>query len=103
MSATGWLTPWPWSRWRRRLPLGAGVADATLLPVLPVLLPMVTAVVGVRVVLDSIQLVPSITGLTALFGSGSLWFNVVLMGRGGSSADRPSCSPSDASAGVTAT
>jgi hypothetical protein len=62
---------------------GAGIADAALLPVLPalpVLLPMVTAVaVGVRVVLDAIQLDPSITGLTAMFGSGSLWLTVVMM------------------------
>ncbi|WP_133854364.1 hypothetical protein [Labedaea rhizosphaerae] len=56
---------------------GAGVADATLLPVL---LPMVTAVgVGLRVVLDSIQLDPSISGLNALFGSGSLWLSVAML------------------------
>jgi hypothetical protein len=59
---------------------GVGVANATLLPVL---LPMVTAVaVGVRVVLDSIQLDPSINGMTSLFGSGSLWLTVAMMAVG---------------------
>jgi hypothetical protein len=57
--------------------VAAGLKDAAELPLLA---PMVTAIaVGMRVVLDTVQLDPGADTLTNLFGAGAQWLTAVML------------------------